>query len=130
MSPIILALEVISYSTSTSPWGRPHGHGTRGTQMKGCYYFINEILLNILEVNQDFMPPNQDQNIRPNFYILPSIVLSSSEAFYAFDDNGGDNLEAVFAHMCISQQESFLPQQSRKNIIFIELRYKFSPSEP
>lgn len=51
MSPIILALEVISYSTSTSPWSRLHGHGTRGTQMKGCYYFINEILLNILEVN-------------------------------------------------------------------------------
>lgn len=47
------------------------------------------------------MPSNQDQNTRQNFYMLPSIVLSSAKAFYAFDDGGDDNLEALFAHVSI-----------------------------
>lgn len=33
--------------------------------------------------------------------VLPSVVLSSAEYFHAFQDGGGDNLEAVFAHMCM-----------------------------
>lgn len=47
------------------------------------------------------MPSNQDQNTRQNFYMLPITVLSSAKAFYAFDDGGDDNLEALFAHVSI-----------------------------
>lgn len=108
MFPIILAVEAISCSTSISLWGRLHACGTRDTQVKGHYHFVNEILLNITEMDfQDFMPPNQDQNTRQNFCILPSIVLSCAEALYAFDDGGGDNLEAVFAHICLPWKAIF-----------------------
>lgn len=47
------------------------------------------------------MPSNQEQNERQNVYLLPSTVLSPAKAFYAFDDDGSDNLEAVFPHICV-----------------------------
>lgn len=54
-SLIILALNVISYSTSITPWDGPQGHGTRDTHMgigsKGHYHFVNEILLNLIEMD-------------------------------------------------------------------------------
>lgn len=47
------------------------------------------------------MSSNQDQNTRQNFCIFPSVVLSSAKAIHAFDGGGDDNLEAVFAYICI-----------------------------
>ena len=51
MSFIILAVNVISYSTSIPSWGGPHDHGTRDTWMgrgsKEHYHFVNGIKFNV-----------------------------------------------------------------------------------
>lgn len=47
------------------------------------------------------MPSDQDQNARQNCCVLPSMVFSSAKSLYAFDDDSGENLEVVFAHICI-----------------------------
>lgn len=46
------------------------------------------------------MPSNQEQNERWDV-CLPSTLIHSARAFYAFDDDGSDNSEERFAHICV-----------------------------
>lgn len=70
--------------------------------LKGRYYFVNAMLLKVIEMYfQDFMPSNQEQNERQNVCLLPSSMLSSTKSFYGCDDDSSDHLEAVFDHICV-----------------------------
>lgn len=72
-------------------------HGTRDTPMKkGHYHFVNEMLLNIIEMDfLDLMPPNEDQSTRQNSCrLVQCLVLQSS---------------MLLMMMVVGLQEQFLP---------------------